>query len=144
MANIKACLSSKNEDWETPKELFYKYDNIYHFTIDIAASKDNALCEKFFTIEDNALIQDWGGYGNVCWMNPPYGRKVSAFMKKALEESRKGATVVCLVPSRTDTAWWHECAMMGEITFIKGRLRFSNAKDSAPFPSAIVVFKGKT
>ena len=87
---------------------------------------------------DDGLSQDWQG---VCWMNPPYGKKIGAWMKKAMEAK---TTVVCLVPSRTDTKWWHDYAMKAdEIRFIKGRLKFGNSKNSAPFPSAIIVF-GKT
>jgi hypothetical protein len=73
-------------------------------------------------------------------MNPPYGRDIGKWMKKASESD---ATVVCLVPARTDTKWWHDYAMKGEITFIRGRLKFGNAVNSAPFPSAVVVFRGK-
>jgi hypothetical protein len=75
-------------------------------------------------------------------MNPPYGRDIGNWMKKAYESSLLGAVVVCLVPARTDTKWWHDFAMKGEITFIKGRLKFGNSKNSAPFPSAVVVFNG--
>jgi site-specific DNA-methyltransferase (adenine-specific) len=74
-------------------------------------------------------------------MNPPYGRSIGRWMKKAWEASRSGATVVCLVPARTDTKWWHDFAMRGEIKFLKGRLKFGGCTKSAPFPSAIVVFK---
>jgi len=76
-------------------------------------------------------------------MNPPYGRVIGDWMRKAYEESRKGATVVCLVPARTDTRWWHDYAMKGEIRFIKGRLKFGNATVNAPFPNAVVVFRGE-
>jgi len=75
-------------------------------------------------------------------MNPPYGRAIAAFLRKAHEESLSGATVVCLVPSRTDTAWWHRYARQGQIIFLRGRLRFGEARASAPFPSAIVIFWG--
>jgi len=77
----------------------------------------------------------------VCWMNPPYGREIGLWMKKAWESSLSGATVVCLVPARTDTKWWHDYAMKGEIEFIRGRLKFGNATNSAPFPSAVVVYR---
>ena len=74
-------------------------------------------------------------------MNPPYGREIMSWMEKAYTSSRYGATVVCLVPARTDTAWWHTYAMKGEITFLRGRLKFGGHKNSAPFPSAVVVFR---
>jgi phage N-6-adenine-methyltransferase len=98
-------------------------------------------CERFFTPVDDALSQDWH---DTVFMNPPYGRQISSWVRKAYQEAQKGATVVCLVPSRTDTTWWHEWCMKGEIRFIKGRLRFGGAKNSAPFPSAIVIFRGRT
>lgn len=130
--------SSKTDLWATPQKFFNKYDAVHKFTLDVCANKDNAKCAKFYTVEDDGLSQSWQG---VCWMNPPYGREISAWMKKAYESSLQGATVVCLVPARTDTKWWHEYAMHGQIEFIKGRLKFGDAKNSAPFPSAIVIFK---
>jgi len=130
--------SSKTDLWATPQKFFDKYDAIFNFTLDVCATKDNAKCAAYYTIEDNGLSQSWAG---VCWMNPPYGREIGVWMKKAYESSLQGATVVCLVPSRTDTKWWHDYAMQGQIEFIKGRLKFGDAKNSAPFPSAIVVFK---
>ena len=125
--------------WSTPQAFFTKYDGKYNFNLDVCASEDNAKCAKYFTETDDGLQQEWGG---VCWMNPPYGRGIIKWMKKAYESSLNGATVVCLVPARTDTIWWHEYAMKGTIEFIRGRLKFGNSKNSAPFPSAIVVFNG--
>jgi phage N-6-adenine-methyltransferase len=130
--------SSKTDLWATPQKFFDVYDAVYKFTLDVCADKNNAKCAAFYTVEDDGLAQSWRG---ICWMNPPYGREISAWMKKAHESSLEGATVVCLVPARTDTKWWHDYAMRGQIEFIKGRLKFGNAKNSAPFPSAIVVFK---
>lgn len=128
-------------DWETPPEVFEPLDAEFHFTLDVCATAENAKCARYFTEEEDGLKQDWDG---VCWMNPPYGREILGWMKKAVEESRKGATVVCLVPSRTDTRWWHEYAMQAdEIRYVKGRIRFVGAKDPAPFPSAVVVFRGR-
>lgn len=129
--------SSKTDLWATPQEFFDKYNALYGFSLDVCANKDNAKCSKFFSIEDNGLEQDWSGS---CWMNPPYGREIIHWMKKAYESSLCGATVVCLVPARTDTKWWHEYAMKGDIEFIRGRLKFGGSKNSAPFPSAVVVF----
>ena len=131
--------SSKTDLWATPQEFFDKYDKIFNFEVDVCATKENAKCDKFFTQEDDGLSQEWEG---VCWMNPPYGRDIGKWMKKAYESSLEGATVVCLVPSRTDTKWWHDYSMKGDIEFIKGRLKFGGSKNSAPFPSAVVVFKG--
>ena len=132
--------SSKTDLWATPQEFFDKYNAVYHFETDVCANSDNAKCENYYTKEDDGLSKTWSG---ACWMNPPYGREIKTWMKKAYESSLDGATVVCLVPARTDTAWWHDYAMKGSIEFIRGRLKFGGHKNSAPFPSAIVVFKGE-
>jgi len=133
-------MSSNSDRWETPQKLFDELNQKYNFEIDVCALPENAKCENYFSPEVDGLKQEWSG---ACWMNPPYGREIGKWMKKALESSRNGATVVCLVPARTDTAWWHDYAMKGEIEFIRGRLKFGNSKNSAPFPSAIVVFGGE-
>lgn len=131
--------SSKTDMWATPQAFFDKYDEKFNFELDVCANAENAKCKHYFTEEEDGLAQEWTG---VCWMNPPYGREIIHWMKKAYESSLEGATVVCLVPARTDTKWWHEYAMKGDIEFIRGRLKFGNAKNSAPFPSAVVVFHG--
>jgi phage N-6-adenine-methyltransferase len=131
--------SSGSELWATPADFFNKYDAIYSFDLDVCALPGNAKCAEFFTPEIDGLTQDWAPH--TCWMNPPYGREIGAWMRKAYIESQKGATVVCLVPSRTDTAWWHDYAMKGEIEFIRGRLKFGGSPNSAPFPNAVVVFR---
>ena len=130
--------SSKTDLWYTPQDFFKKYDDVYKFETDVCATDDNAKCAKYYTEEMDGLSQEWRG---VCWMNPPHGRTISKWMKKAYESSLSGATVVCLVPARTDTGWWHNYAMKGDVEFIKGRLKFGGSKNSAPFPSAVVVFK---
>lgn len=128
-------------DWETPPAVFEPLDAEFHFTLDVCATAENAKCARYFTEEEDGLAQDWDG---VCWMNPPYGTAIAKWMKKAYEESRKGAAVVCLVPSRTDTRWWHEYAMQAdEIRYIRGRIKFIGAENGAPFPSAVVVFRGE-
>jgi phage N-6-adenine-methyltransferase len=129
---------SASDDWETPLEFFATLDAVFHFTIDVCASPANAKCQRFFSVVDDALKQKWDG---VCWMNPPYGRTIGLWMKKAYESALAGATVVCLVPARTDTAWWHDYAAKGVVEFVRGRLKFGGHKNSAPFPSAVVVFK---
>ena len=100
--------ASKTEEWETPQEFFNKLNEEFHFTLDVCATRENAKCSRFITKQDNALNLDWNG---TCWMNPPYGRQIKAWMKKAFDESLKGNTVVCLVPSRTDAGGWHDYAM---------------------------------
>ena len=135
MSNVH--FSSKTDLWATPQEFFDKYNALYGFNLDVCANQDNAKCSNFFSIEDNGLEQEWRGS---CWMNPPYGREIIHWMRKAYESSLCGATVVCLVPARTDTKWWHEYAMKGDIEFIKGRLKFGGCKNPAPFPSMVVIF----
>ena len=130
--------SSKTDLWYTPQDFFKKYDDVYKFETDVCATDDNTKCAKYYTEEMDGLSQEWRG---VCWMNPPYGRTIGKWMKKAYESSLSGTTVVCLVPARTDTNWWHDYAMKGDIEFIRGRLKFGGSKNSAPFPSAVVVFK---
>lgn len=137
---IQTLMSSERMDWETPPELFDPLNEEFHFTLDVCATAQNAKCTRFFTPEEDGLKQKWTG---VCWMNPPYGREVKAWMKKAYEESLRGATVVCLVPSRTDTFWWHEYAMKAdEIRYVRGRVRFIGAESTAPFPSSLIIFRG--
>lgn len=142
MAINAGMMSSATDQWATPQELFDDLDNIYHFTLDVCASDWNAKCDQYFDEEQNGLAQEWVG---TCWMNPPYGRTIKEWVKKAYESAGNGTTVVCLIPARTDTAWWHDYVMKGDITFLRGRVKFvsqTNDKDqSAPFPSAIVVFK---
>ena len=94
-----ALFSSAKEDWETPREFFERLDGEFHFDLDVCAFPHNAKCPAYFTKEDDGLARDWGN--RVCWMNPPYGKAIKAWMTKALDASRRGATVVCLVPSRT-------------------------------------------
>ena len=140
MISTNLHFSSESDEWGTPQDFFDKQNLIYNFNLDVCATKENTKCANFFTKADDGLLKNWRG---VCWMNPPYGRGIKSWMKKAYDESQRGATVVCLLPSRTDTAWWHDYAMLGDITFLRGRLKFGGCKNSAPFPSALVVFKAR-
>lgn len=130
--------SSETPEWATPPDFFRELDEEFGFTLDPCATAANTKCSRFFTIESDGLSQSWKGA--VVFMNPPYGRGIGAWVRKAWEESVH-ATVVCLLPARTDTAWWHDYAMNGEIRFLRGRLKFGGSKNSAPFPSAVVVFR---
>ena len=130
--------SSKTDLWETPQDFFDRYNAIYGFTLDVCALPNNAKCNTYFTPEQDGLSQEWVG---VCWMNPPYGRTIAKWVQKAFESAKHGATVVCLLPARTDTRWWHDYCQRGDVTFVRGRLKFGGHKNSAPFPSAVVVFK---
>lgn len=137
----KGLFSGARDDWATPQELFDSLDAEFHFTLDCCANKDNAKCEQFFDEAADGLAQSWAG--NRVFMNPPYGRKIAKWLAKAHSEAANGALVVCLVPARTDTAWWHDYCMTGEIRFIRGRLRFGASTGNAPFPSAVVIFGQK-
>lgn len=133
----KGLFTSNTDLWATPQDLFDKLNEEFNFQLDVCADENNHKCDRYFTKEVDGLKQKWFG---TCWMNPPYGREISKWIKKAYETSLAGATVVCLLPSRTDTKWWHEYCMKGEIRFIKGRLKFGDSKNAAPFPSAVIVF----
>src|SRR6266446_3450164 len=126
-------------EWGTPAAIFGPLDAQYHFTLDVCASAANAKVPRYFSAAQNGLAQDWGQ--EVCFMNPPYGPQLAAWMRKACESAQGGATVVCFLPARTCTRWWHTYAMRGEYTFLKGRTRFEGAASGAPFPSVIVVFR---
>lgn len=133
----KGMFSSATQEWATPQAFFDRLNAAYHFTLDPCATAANTKCRRFFTPEQDGLKQKWTGR---VFMNPPYGRGIAAWVKKAYEASRGGALVVCLLPARTDTTWWHDYCMKGDVRFIRGRLKFGDGKNSAPFPSAIVIF----
>ena len=139
----KAMFSSNTVEWETPVVFFNKLNEDYGFTLDPCATSGTAKCPQYFTKDDDGLSKDWGG--NVVFMNPPYGRVIKDWVRKAWQEGTKpDTTVVCLVPARTDTRWWHDYCMKAEKAyFVKGRLKFGNSSNSAPFPSAVVVFNSK-
>ena len=116
--------SSKTPEWETPRDLFNRLNERWDFTLDPCCTASSAKCNKFYTIEEDGLKQDWSGHR--VFMNPPYGRKISKWVEKAyIEGNKAGTTVVCLIPSRTDTKYWHNyCMKANEIYFVKGRLKF--------------------
>ena len=139
--NEKVMFSSNSEEWATPQDLFNDLNNEFKFTLDPCASAENAKCEKYYTKEQDGLIQSWKN--EVVFCNPPYGRKIYKWVKKCYEEGQDpNTTVVMLIPARTDTKYFHEFIYhkASEIRFIKGRLKFGNSTNSAPFPSMIVVF----
>lgn len=137
--NTALHFSSANDKWATPQSFFDKVNESYRFTLDVCALPESAKCERYFTPETDGLGQMWAP--EVCWMNPPYGRQIGRWVQKAYRESRRGATVVCLLPARTDTTWFHDYCLHGEVEFLKGRLKFGGAKNSAPFPSMLVTFR---
>ena len=133
----------------TPQWLFDILDMEFNFDIDVCASKYNAKCKHYITKELNCLKGDW--YNKdldklncgflTCWMNPPYGRKIKPFMKKAYEQSLKGNIIVSLVAGRFDTRWWWNWVLKAyKIQFIKGRLKFDNMPTGAKFPSCLVIY----
>jgi len=131
--------TSSSDEWETPQEFFDAVNAVFHFDLDVCATKANAKCKRYFTKDEDGLSQLWRG---TCWMNPPYGREISLWVRKAYESSLEvGTIVVCLLPARTDTQWWHDYVISHakSIGFIRGRLKFSG-KGPAPFPSALVMF----
>ena len=130
--------SSNTDEWATPQDLFDALDATFHFTLDPCATPENAKCAKFYTKEQDGLKQDWGGA--VIWCNPPYGREIGKWIQKCA--AHKGVAVM-LIPARTDTRWWHSYIDKNpdaHVYFIKGRLKFGDGKNPAPFPSAIVVY----
>lgn len=134
--DLDPLMSSTTAEWSTPDDLFKLLNDEFSFDLDVCATSGNAKCPLYFTEDDDGLAQDWRG---VCWMNPPYGRVIGHWMAKAHAAADAGATVVCLVPARTDTDWFWEHARHGEIRFLHGRLKFGCAM-SAPFPSCVVIF----
>ena len=137
----EALYSSRSEEWETPQDFFDELNREFHFTLDVCALPENAKCSRYFTPVDDGLRQPWTGR---VWCNPPYGKTISQWCRKASEEIQKDAElIVMLVHARTDTKWFHEYIYQKpgvEIRFVKGRLKFSGA-DRAPFPSMVVIFR---
>ncbi len=146
---IRAALFSSTSDlWGTPPNLFRMLDQVYEFKLDAAASDASAFCDTYFTLQSDGLSRDWFPYRRV-WLNPPYGRSIAQWMRKDYQEAQKGCLVICLVPARVDTKWWHDWVEnKGQVTFLKGRLRYVRHTDengarsgSAPFPSALVKYE---
>src|SRR5882672_3653911 len=134
-----ALFASVRTEWQTPPDLFAALDREFGFVRDVCATRANRQCAGYFSRAQDGLRQRWKG---ACWMNPPYGRAIAGWIRKARVESLRGARVVCLVPARTDTAWWQDDVMRSaEIRLLRGRLTFVGASHPAPFPSAIVVFE---
>jgi phage N-6-adenine-methyltransferase len=130
--------SSLTDQWATPQYVFDVLNEEFGFTLDVCADRTNHKCDRYYTEEDDGLQQPWEG---VCWMNPPYGKEIGKWVRKAHESAKNGTIVVCLLPARTDTKWWTDHAMKAtELRFVSGRLKFGDARSTAPFPSVIAVF----
>ena len=145
--------TSLDDTWTTPRDFFDKLNVEFDFGLDAAALQNSTLVPDNWYGPDHpdpaardALRIDWNhnSRGKPIWLNPPYGRVIKDWMRKASEVASGGGTVVCLVPARTDTSWWHDyCINAYEIRYIRGRLKFGGQKNSAPFPSAVVVMRGR-
>ena len=142
--NTDVMFSSATDNWSTPQDFFDKLNDEFHFTLDVCADENNHKCEHYYTKEIDGLSRPWVG---TVWCNPPYGRKIGEWVRRAYISSQIGsATVVMLLPARTDTRWFHDYIYNKsntEIRFIKGRLKFGGCKNSAPFPSMVVIFRSK-
>jgi len=136
-------------DWRTPREFFEKLHTEFNFAIDAAASPTNAMLPRYWTVDDDALQQDWAAVGGTVWCNPPYGRDIGRWLAKAVAEQQRGVTSVLLTFSRTDTAWWHDyvARYADEFRFVRGRLRFERPDGTrgapAPVPSVVLIFRGR-
>lgn len=141
MARLEKQFESAKTEWETPTDLFAPLDAEFGFTLDVAADAANAKCKRFLTATDDGLATDWSG---TCWCNPPYGRDLSKWVRKAVRQTWDGVTTVMLIPVRSNTAWWHDlCIPFGEIRFVRGRPKFGGADEGLPWPLAIIVFRGR-
>lgn len=139
--NTDLMFSSKTDMWATPQWLFDQLNQEFNFDVDVCATAQNAKCPRYYTQDQDGLCMPWEG---CVWCNPPYGRTIGAWVRKAWEASASGSTVVMLIPARTDTRWFHDYIYQKdrvEIRFLKGRLKFGEAKNAAPFPSMIVIFR---
>jgi phage N-6-adenine-methyltransferase len=142
MVDLNSALFTSNSDeWATPQDFYDMLNAQFQFNLDPCATEENHKCKKYFTIEDDGLKQDWSGY--TTFVNPPYS-DIARWIKKCHDtiiSINCESCVVALIPSRTDTKYWHEHVMKaGQIYFVRGRLKFGNAKNYAPFPSAVVVW----
>lgn len=129
--------TSKTDEWATPQAFFENLDQEFHFTLDVCANNENHKCKLYYTKADDGLKMNWGGH--IIWCNPPYGREIGKWVEKCANHD---GIAVMLLPARTDTRWFHDYIYgKAEIRFIKGRLKFGGATNSAPFPSMVVVFR---
>jgi phage N-6-adenine-methyltransferase len=137
--NTELMFSSKSDMWETPLKLFLPLNDDLHFKTDVCATPENAKCNNYYTPDVDGLKQEWHG---MCWMNPPYGRQIGKWVEKAYTQTYlySDCQVMCLLPARTDTKWFHNWCLNETIAFIKSRLYFGDGTGRAPFPSMLVLF----
>lgn len=141
--NTEIMFSSKTDSWATPTDFFRELDEEFHFNLNPCADEYNHKCDKYFTVKENGLLQDWRG--SSVYVNPPYGREIGKWVEKAYRTNQEhGNLVVMLLPTRTDTKWFHDFIYnKAEVRFVRGRLKFGDSKNSAPFPSMVVVYRKK-
>lgn len=139
--NKELMFSSKTDQWATPQDFFERLDKEFGFNLDPCADETNHKCDTYFDKSQDGLKQNWEGYRVFC--NPPYGREIGKWVQKCYEESRKANTlVVMLVPARTDTKWFHDYVYgKAEVRYVRGRLKFGDSKNAAPFPSMVVIYR---
>lgn len=144
--NAEVMFSSKTDQWATPQDFFDKLNEEFHFTLDPCADEFNHKCEQYYTKEQDGLSIYWGGWKERVFCNPPYGREIGKWVARCYRHAKSdGGLAVMLIPARTDTKWFHDYIYNKpnvEIRFIKGRLKFGDSKNSAPFPSMVVIFRG--
>ena len=139
MSISKVLFSSKSVEWPTPVAFFKQLNDEFNFTLDPCATHENATCDRYYTVKEDGLAQNWGKERVFC--NPPYGRHVAGWARKCFEASNNGALVVLLIPARTDTRWFHQWVLgKADIRFVKGRLKFGDGKNAAPFSSIVAIF----
>lgn len=131
-------MSSATDEWATPQGLFDRLNAEFGFTLDVCANESNHKVSRYFDKAADGLAQDWTG--EICWMNPPYGREIPKWVAKARATAERGGVVVGLLPARTDTRWWADVMQATELRFIRGRIRFGGSSAGAPFPSVVVVW----
>ena len=145
-----AALMSKIDTWTTPKDFYNKLNNEFNFGLDAAALQSSTLvADNWYgpdhpdTTRQDALVRNWteDAEGKMIWLNPPYGRSIKLWTAKAHLENQRGGDMVLLLPARTDTSWWHDHCIKHEVRFIRGRLKFGQSKNAAPFPSALVIMR---
>lgn len=133
---------SKSVEYETPTEIVEPLIEEFNIVLDVCATRENAQCAYFITKYQDAFTKDWSEHGN-CWMNPPWGRGMKKWVERAREESRKGIVVVCLLPVRSNTIWWHKNIIdtKAEVRFLKGEIKFNKMERGLWLPCAIVIFR---
>jgi len=144
MKGHEVLFSTGSDSWSTPAAVYYDLDKDFNFNFDPCPLNTRVKLENTLFPEENitevfnGLAAEWG---TSTFCNPPYS-EIDKWIEKAVIEKDKGKSIVLLIPSRTDTRWFHKYVLplAKEIRFVKGRLKFGGAKENAPFPSMVVIF----